>query len=139
MPVKKVKCEKTGRMLAVTPKIPLEPMAGFIIMDVIDIKSELEKRMEKQKLIVSDKAKLGEQIRSEMQSKGVTSVYHEHPDQGVIVAIREDDAKQHGLAVGDKVVYLGIKDAAYVVVYNKKAYRAYRISSLICRYLTDKT
>jgi len=139
MPEKTVIYEKTGRVCKVTPRIPIEPMRGMIIMDVIDVRSEIEKRMEKQKLQVPDKEKLQNQIRQEMQSKGVTEVYKEHPDQGIIMAIRPEDAEEHGLSVGDKVMYLGIKDAAYVVVFNKKVYRAYRVSSLISRYLTEQT
>lgn len=136
---KTVKCKRTGRVLTVTPKIPLEPLPGLVLMRVKEIKSETEKRMEKSNIKAPDKEKLQAQIRQEMQSKGVLEVYKEHPDQAEIVAIREEDAEELGIGVGDKVMYLGTKDAAYVVIFNKQVYRAYRSSSLICRYLTDKT
>jgi hypothetical protein len=136
---KTTKCKETGRILQLTPKIPLEPLPGMVLMRVIDVKSEVEKRMEKGKIIIPDKDKLRQQIQQEMQQKGILNVYKEHPDQAEIVAIRERDAAEVGLGVGDKVMYLGAKDAAYVVIFNKEIYRAYRSSSLICRYITDKT
>lgn len=124
--------------MKLAPKIPIEPMPGFVILRQIKIVSRKEKELKEKNILPSSKEDLNKMLIRTMREDGPEKVYDEHPDQAEVVAIRKQDAEMTGLQVGDVVVFNDIDGGYYNLIFNKKLYIAYRVGSLIVKYLTAK-
>jgi len=119
-------------------KIPILPMIGIILIDPIKVNCIYEKEAKKKDpKIILDKNQIRTWNKQKIESSGeVTGVWDEHPDQGVIVSLTDEDAESHDLKIGDKIAF-NHTDYAIIFVFDGKKYLGLRPGEIIGRYLTS--
>lgn len=122
------------------PKIKTMPMKGLIVIDPIKILCNYEKESKKKNptIVLTADQILSYNKQIIESTKDATKIWSEHPDQGVIVALTEEDAENYDLRVGDKIAYVHSEHTGMLVIYNKKRYLAVRPGEIMMRYLTDE-
>lgn len=122
------------------PKIKVEPIKGLIIIDPIKVLSNYEKESAKKNpnVILTTEQIVSYNKSIIESSKDATKVWSEHPDQGYIVAITEEEAETYNLRNGDHIAYNHSEHTGMLIMYNKKRYLALRPGEILFRYLTDE-
>jgi hypothetical protein len=120
--------------------IKVVPMQGLILIDTIKTLTNYEKdQLKKNPKIVLTKEQITSYNKQRIESTNdATTVWSEHPDQGVIVALTEVDAKTYHLRVGDKIAFNHSEHTGVLFIYKKKRYIGLRPGEIISRYLTDE-
>jgi len=122
------------------PKIKVIPMKGLIIIEPIKTLCNYEKEAKKKNpsiVLTADQiVSYNKQIIE--STKDATKIWSEHPDQGVIVSITDEEAENYDLRVGDKIAYVHSDHTGMLVIYNKKRYIALRPGEIMMRYLTTE-
>lgn len=124
-----------------TPSIPVLPSVNVIVVERILIKSEVEKSMRSKapNLIMSNADILKVNQDKFDSTKNVLDVWHEHPLQGIIVAISNKTADETGYSVGDHIAWRHDESIGMLIVFGKKKYIGLYPHDILLKYLTNKT
>jgi prephenate dehydratase len=120
------------------PQIPVRPLKGLIVVDVIIVLSNYEKDAEKKKVKLTVDQIVAYNKGLIESTKDATQVWTEHPDQAVIVSITDEDAENYKLRVGDHIAYNHSEHTGFLLIFKKKRYMALRPQEIIFRYLTEE-
>lgn len=92
------KKEKNAKQQTKDVARSIEPQPGIIIIELLKIKSKIEKDLKKKspELIIT-KESIQSRMKHVLESSGNTlEVWDEHPDQGIIYAIGEEMSNERG-------------------------------------------
>ena len=121
------------------PMIPVQPMQNIIIVDRINIDSKIVKDQKKKNPNVVLNKEVIANLEKEKIDKGeFLSLYDEHPNQAIILAIDEQQAKTNNLKVGDKIAFRVYENSAMVILFNKKKYLGIYPHDILFKYLTKE-
>jgi hypothetical protein len=120
-----------------TNHIKVMPMKGLIIIEPLMILSIYEEQSKSKNIILTDSQIIEYNKHILETQKDATKVWSQHPYQGIVVALTEDDAKTYQLRVNDRIGYVYSDHTGILIIYNKKRYIALRPGEIICRYLTE--